>query len=173
MSNDKISTRRRFFVGAGAVLAAPAAVAARGAGQSERGALEARLAALEDERAIRELRLAYARHVNARAFSAAALLFADPADAGLDSKIAALADDAAAGVEIAADRQSAVARGGCVIEIEEPIAGPGCTLVDMARAQGEGVLRHVERRELTQTFVRRGGVWKIERVSLRDPAAPA
>lgn len=167
MSNDKVSTRRRFFLGAGAVLAAPAAVTASAAGgNAGHGALEARLAALEDERAIRELQRAYVRHVNSRA--PAAELFADPACARLDPAPRELVVDAFGEIEIAADRTSAVATCACVVSIAEPIAAPGCTLVDMARAQGEGVLRRTERRILEQTFVRRAGVWKLERAALRD-----
>lgn len=173
MSDEKFSTRRRFFLGAGAVLAAPVAAAAGAAGvTAEHGALEARLAALEDERAIRELQQAYVRHVNAGT-EPAAELFADPARASTDPVIRELAFDTTGDIEIAADRRRAVASCACVVSIDEPIAAPGCTLVDMARAQGEGVLRRTERRTLTQTFVRRGGIWKIEGAALRDAIEPA
>ena len=53
---------------------------------------------------------------------------------------------------------------------EAPIDEPGCTLVQMATAQGEGVVRRSERRMLEQTFVRIDGVWKIDATALRSPA---
>jgi hypothetical protein len=42
---------------------------------------------------------------------------------------------------------------------------PDCTLVEMARAQGEGVLRVALPGVLENTYVRRGGAWKILRVT--------
>lgn len=40
---------------------------------------------------------------------------------------------------------------------------PGCTLVEMARAQGEGCVRHAEARVLEHVCVRREGGWIIVR----------
>jgi hypothetical protein len=143
MSTKDTATRRRFFFGAGAAaLAAPVAFAtsveAGAPVQADVEALAAQLAALEDANAIRSLQREHARRLGAR-------------EAG----------DIA--IEIAADRRTATARTPCVVPVESPIEAPGCTLVDMARAQGEGVLRRDERRVLEQTFVRREGVWQSER----------
>ena len=144
--NTKQTARRRFCFGAGAAaLAAPAAFAASVSGAS-RGAvetLEARLAALEDANAIRELQRGYAAQVSAKEVNDVV-------------------------IQIAPDRRTATARTLCVVQVEAPIEAPGCTLVDMARAQGEGVVRRKERRFLEQTFARRDGVWKIERAELRE-----
>src|SRR5882672_5891068 len=198
---NAVGTRRRFFFGASAVLAAPIALAAIAiqaaahgtnghaadadadpAAAAEREALAARVAALEDANAIRELQRAYVRHVDAGAHAAGARLFAEPARARLDETIHGLAleataDSAAevaadapadfAGLVVTPDRQRAAIHARCVVRIEAPIVAPGCTLVEMARAQGEGVVRRTERSWLDQTFVRQNGVWKIESVAVR------
>ena len=180
MKTNDVATRRRFFFGAGAAaLAAPpiafalAAPDESASDQEARDALAARVAAFEDANAIRELQRAYAKHLNANAQAAAAELFTDPAHARFDATIRELAAAAAgadASIEIAPDRATATARQSCIVRIEAPIEAPGCALVDMARAQGEGVVRYHERRSLEQTFVRRGGVWKIERSAVREPS---
>jgi hypothetical protein len=176
MKTKDVATRRRFVLDAGVALAAPAALGVAAAADAReptaRGPFDARLAALEDTQAVRDLQRAYARHVSAREHAAAAELFAQPARASFDDAVRGLhaetlADDVT--IEIAADRRSAIARAACVVRIEAPIDAPGCTLVEMARAQGEGVVRRSERRVLEQTFVRSGGVWKIDDAALREP----
>jgi hypothetical protein len=171
MNGKDIATRRRFVLGAGAVLAAPVMLAgATGAESQEQR--DARLAALEDANALRELQRAYAHHVNARNYGAAAELFARPALATFDDTIRELSAESSteeAPIEIAADRRTAAARAACVVRIETPIDAPGCTLVDMARAQGEGLVRSTERRVLEHAFVRVDGVWKIESATHREP----
>jgi hypothetical protein len=186
-----VATRRRFFVGAGAaaltapialgalaVGAAPVTVEAHDDGRArEHDEIAARLAALEDANAIRELQRAYARHVGAGAHAAAARLFADPTRAQFDDAIRGVALEGSAtdaAIEIASDRRTAVARTACLVQVVTLIEGPGCTLVEMARAQGEGTVRRNERRSLEQHFVRRDGVWKISSseltAHLREPA---
>jgi hypothetical protein len=149
MKSADFATRRRLFLGAGVVaLATPAALAASNSAATpgdDRRALEARLAALEDTTAIRELHRAHAGRVGARHL-----------------------EDMA--IEVAPDRGMAMARSTCVVTVTSPIEAPGCTLVDMAVAQGEGVVRHDERRVLEQTFVRRDGTWHSESAELREPA---
>ena len=171
MNGKDIATRRRFVLGAGAALAAPVTLAAAGGAGDEPH--DARLTALEDANALRELQRVYARHVNARERAAAAELFASPARAAFDDKVRelrldTLTEDAA--IEIAADRRTATARAACVVHFETPIDAPGCTLVEMARAQGEGLVRSTERRVLEHAFVRVDGVWKIESAALREPS---
>lgn len=171
MSSNNLATRRRFVLEAGAALAAPAALGGA-AVASAREPVDARLAALEDASAIRELQRAYARHVNARDRAGAAALFAQPGRAKLDEAIRELRADLLAGetaIDVAADRRTAAARAACVVQIETPIGAPDCTLVQMAIAQGEGVVRRSERRVLEQTFVRVDGVWKIDATALRAP----
>ena len=164
------ATRRLFL--AGAALSAPivAATAATAGTRGEEGdGLRARLATLEDLAAIREINDGYVRAVNARARHAAARLFEDPARAVLDPGITSLAADPLGepdAIEIAADRATAVARVACVAQTETAIT-PSCPLVEMAREQGEGVVRRAERRVLEIAFVRDDGVWKIAQAHLR------
>ena len=172
MNAKNLPTRRRFVFDAGVALAAPAALGAAAVAEA-REPVDARLAALEDANAIRDLQRAYARHVNHRNHADAAALFAQPGRAKLDETIRGLHADPLAGeieIDVSADRRTATARTACVVQTEAPIDEPGCTLVQMATAQGEGVVRRSERRMLEQTFVRIDGVWKIDATALRSPA---
>jgi hypothetical protein len=168
MTSKAQATRRLFL--AGAALSAP--LAAAGAASASGGAaddLKARLAALEDVGAIRALNAAYLRGVNARVRDEVAALFADPAQAALDPHVARLAAesvDALDAVEVSADRASAMARLACVADTETPIT-PSCPLVEMAREQGEGVVRRSERWTLELDYVRDAEGWKIARAELR------
>jgi hypothetical protein len=169
MKTKPLSTRRKFFLKAGAAMSAPLAfgtAAALPSTDDDANALKARLAMLEDENAIRSLNRAYVKCVNARAHDELAKLFAASSaakpDADIDSLRAELSDEQAA-IEIAADRQTATARIACSVEIATPIEGPGWTLVDMAHQQGDGVLKRTERRVLEQTYVRRNDIWKVAR----------
>jgi hypothetical protein len=54
----------------------------------------------------------------------------------------------------------------CTVEVVTAI-GPTCTLVEMARMQGDGVLRRTEQRRLEGAFVKVDGVWKIARTAFR------
>ena len=164
------SARRGFIWKASAALAAPLAVGAASASAhaTARDASQARLAELEDVNAIRELTRRYVRHVNAGAHEDAAALFAEPARA--DKRFArTLATDPLGGedsIEIAAGGTSATGRLPCTAEIETPIE-PATPLVEMARAQGGGVVRRSERGVLEGTYVKRDGGWQIERLSFR------
>lgn len=160
---------RRLFVrsaGLAAAAAAPIAVASVAAAETDDTAL--RLRRLEDEKAVRALQQAYLTHVNAGAHGEAAKLFADPAVARTDPTLRSLAPmpDASDAIEIAADGQAAVAKVRCLAATETPIEGRG-TLLDMARAQGEGVIRRSEPRLLELAAVRREGGWRIESVLQR------
>jgi hypothetical protein len=173
MKTKPLSTRRKFFLKAGAAMSAPLAfgtAAALRSTDSDAYALQVRLAALEDERAVRRLSQAYIKHVNARAHDDLAQLFADSSaarsDANLGSLRADLSDEQAA-IEIAADRQTATALIPCIVEVATPIDGPGWTLVEMAHRQGDGVIRRAESRILEQTYVRRNDVWKLARSGLK------
>jgi hypothetical protein len=168
MKSKGFSTRRSFLSASAALSAPLALVATHDANSTEdRRTLEARLAALEDSDAIRTLQRAYALGVNARDEAAVARLFANPRAVQLDASICALAADfpGEGNIEIATNREAATARVPCTVRVAAPIEAPGCTLVDMARLQGEGVVRRTERRTLTQLFVREAGAWKLERVT--------
>jgi hypothetical protein len=155
-------TRRSFFGQASAALAAPLAATAALAGESRDGGdVAARLAALEDTNAIRALHQRYARLVTAGAGARAELtaLFADPVRAVVAENVRSLTPDGEVAVTIAADG-TATARVACTVETATPIEPCG-TLVDMARLQGDGVLKRSEQRALESSFVKRDGVWQF------------
>jgi hypothetical protein len=159
--NDK-RTRRKFFIGAGATLAAPlgvtAVLAGYGEGNGERSAL---LAALDDSNAIRVVLQRYVRLVSAGAPAELAELFADPARAAVDASIRSLAADADANIALADG--TATARVPCTVDTATPIESGG-TLVEMARLQGDGVVKSSEKRVLSSSLVKIDGAWKIERL---------
>jgi hypothetical protein len=142
-------TRRSFFGQASLVLAAPlTALAADGRGDD----VTARLAALEDANAIRELLHRYAQRVN------------DGSDAPPALEARSIALDPDPKIEIAAD-DTAAARAHCTVTTVTPIESCG-TLVEMARLQGDGVLKRTERRVLHGRLVKRKGVWQLASVEL-------
>lgn len=141
------STRRSFIQTAGAALSAPLAVAAATVPSSAAPAGDdpnARLAYLEDLDAIRTLNHEFATHLNA-----------SPDSFG-EHEV----------VDIASDRQTATGQLHCRLQIETEI-GPSCPLVEMARQQGGGVVRRTEQGVFELAYVRRDGVWKIERSTYR------
>jgi hypothetical protein len=166
MNTKSISTRRRFFLQASAALSVPLAASTAHAAKAVDSSASARLAALEDENAIRNLQQAYARFVNSGAHEKARGLFVSSSAARIDASVRSLATNGFGehdAIEIAADRRSATARTHCTVGTETAI-GPNCTLVEMAREQGEGVLRRSERRVLVGSYVKVGRSWKIERL---------
>jgi acyl-CoA hydrolase len=173
MTRDTQATRRFFFRQAGAALSAPLALAASLAPEARGEAREAdptRVAELEDARAIVDLHRRYARVVNAGAYEELSKLFAEPASAQVDVTIRALrAEDFGDRdvVEVAADRSTATARIHCTVDTATPIEPDG-TLVEMARQQGEGVLKRSESRVLEHECVRVDGRWRIKRSVFRD-----
>ena len=142
------TTRRKFFGGA-AVLAAPLAATAAVASHD----LAARLAALEDLNAIRSLLQSYAQRVNAGT------------DAAPAANVRSVTLDSDGAIDVAANG-TASARVGCTVETAMPIDGRD-TLVEMARLQGDGVVKRSERRVLVSAFVKRGGIWTVEHTGLK------
>ena len=142
------TTRRKFFGGA-AMLAAPLAAGAAVASDD----LAARLAALEDANAIRALLRDWARGVVAGTAAA-------PTE-----NIYGFALDADVSITVA-DNGTATASVACVVETATPIDGNE-TLVEMARLQGDGIVRRVERRVLHGSFVKRDGSWHFASTELR------
>ena len=140
------TTRRKFFGGA-ALLAAPLA-----AGAAAGDDLAARLAALEDANTIRAVLRGWARDVSIGKLTAPV------------ANICSLKLDADPAISVAANG-TATARVNCSVETATPIDGNE-TIVEMARQQGDGVIRHSERRVLTGTFVKHGGIWVLERTEL-------
>jgi hypothetical protein len=148
------------------VLSVPLAVAASrvAAGGDADAALKLRLAELDDVDAIRGLNRDYARYINAQTHDKAAALFLDPSRSEIDPAVSGLAardlgeHDV---IELAPGGKTARAELYCLVATETAI-GPTCTLVEMARLQGEGVIRRTEPRVLENRYVKSGGVWKIE-----------
>jgi hypothetical protein len=96
-------------------------------------------------------------------------LFTDPARAVVDASVRQLLPSGFGEqerIEVAADGQSARATIRCAVQSEKEI-GPNCTLVQMARQQGEGLLRQTEQRVLESEYRRQGGVWKIAKSVFR------
>jgi hypothetical protein len=169
MSRTDATTRRSFMRTAGAAMSAPLAVAAPAAASAAPPVdpLAARLSRLEDGEAIRSLWQGFVRHLSGDARALAALFDGDiDVRAGLGdgpslTAIQAIGEDV---IEISPDRRTAVARVPCTVMIETPI-GPSCPLVEMARAQGGGVLARSEAGTFEHACVRRDGVWRIRRAT--------
>jgi hypothetical protein len=142
------TTRRKFFGGA-AALAAPLAAGTAVASDD----LAARLAVLEDSSAIHALLLNWARDLNAGKIAAPA------------ANVRSLTLDADAAIAVDANG-TATARVPCTVETATPIDGNE-TLVEMARQQGDGVVRRAERLALHGTFVKRDGFWHVAKAELR------
>jgi hypothetical protein len=140
------TTRRRFFGGA-AILAAPLS-----AGAAAGDDLTARLAALEDANTIRAVLQGWAQNVSAGKLR------------GPAANIRSLKLDSDLSVSVAANG-TATARVPCLVETATPIDGDE-TLVEMARQQGDGVVRRSERLVLAGTLVKHGGIWILERTEL-------
>jgi hypothetical protein len=147
--NDR-RTRRSFFSQASVALAAPMTALAA---DTEGDDMAARLAALEDENAVRALLHRYALRVNDRLDSPPT---PDVCSISLDSDLA---------IEVATDG-TAAARAHCTVTTAKPIESCG-TLVEMARLQGDGVVKLTERRVLHGRLVKQQGVWQLENAELR------
>ena len=162
--------RRRFVWKAGTALAAPAAIAApaeNAAALSDAAALKTRLALFEQQNAIRAVLRAYVRHVNGAEDGAQlSSVCVNPAAVRLPGVRTLTPDPHAADdvIEVAENGLTATARLQYAAETERPIE-PACPLVEMARAQGGGVLRQGERGVLEGSFVKVNGAWKIATVA--------
>jgi hypothetical protein len=168
MSTKTPTSRRGFFGKASAALVAPLAATQAFAAEPARSDLSARVMELEDVNAIRALQRTYARLVNAGARGELAALFAEPHAAHVEPDVRAITGDGFDErdvVELGSDG-TATACLHCTVEVVTTI-GPTCTLVEMARMQGDGVLRRTEQRRLESAFVKVGGVWKIARTAFR------
>ncbi len=167
MGTKTTATRRNFFGRASAALVAPLAVTQAFAAEPA-GDLSARVMELEDVNAIRALQRTYARLVNADARGELAALFADPKTALVEPDVRTITGDGFDErdvVELGSDG-TATACLHCTVEVATAI-GPTCTLVEMARMQGDGVLRRIEQRRLEGSYVKIDGVWKIARTAFR------
>lgn len=153
MITKPAASRRTFFGKAGAALLAPLAATRALAGEQPGDDLAKRLAALEDADAIRGLLQRHVQSVNAGTSAAP------------DAHVRALNLDSEIAIEVLGDG-TATAKVGCSVATATPIVG-GDTLVEMARLQGDGVLKRHERRVLVGSLAKRRGMWQIERLELR------
>ena len=151
---DKQTTSRRSFLKAGAIVAAPLAVAA----PVSAFAADERLTRLEDERAIGALQRKFLRHLNGTDDCGEFIASSDTVDLGEGLRAIATADEAE--LELATDGRSAAARCACRVEREAEFAGDS-TLEQMARFQGHGSHRFAEERVLAMAFVKESDGWRI------------
>jgi hypothetical protein len=157
-------TRRSFFGSAGAALAAPlAATVAFGGERGGKTFVVGRRELLEDMNAIRTLQLKFARLAGAGKDKALVALFADAGCVSVDSHVRCVVVDGDDSIQVLSDG-TATARVPCIVTTATPIEPCG-TLVEMARLQGDGFITRSERRVLESSYVKRDGVWKIERVT--------
>ena len=155
MSEKMTSTRRTFLKGS-AMVAAPLAVATPVAALADDG-LKGRLARLEDEKAIRAAHQAFLRQVNLAGGH-------DKLDASVRT-IAADHSGEAEVIEVAADGKRATGRFACTVEMESELPKDG-TLGQMAHAQGNGSVRHAERRVLATAYRKTKNGWVIDKAVL-------
>ena len=160
--NDRKATRRNFVLRAGAAVAAPVALVsdATGGVQSSVG-LQARIAELEDADALRRLTGEFIALVNegkdSHALLNAVMVEIETGDF-----------DSLATSRIRADRQYAEVCLPCKVATHEAIDAPDSGLVDMARLQGEGVVRQERRQELWLRFSRTVSGWIVTDAELED-----
>lgn len=159
MSENTISTDRRSFLKAGAIVAAPLAAAAPVAALAADDS-RARLARMEDERAIEGLHRKFLRHLNGAGDCNEFIASSDAVRLGHGMR--SIAEDMGheATLELAEDGRSATARCACCVEREVEFTGD-TTIERMARFQGQGSHRHQEQRVLTTEFVKAESGWRI------------
>jgi hypothetical protein len=165
--NKNAATRRNFFVKAGTALALPLAAGAATTDLVTRE--DPPLGTLDPVKSIRRLQQALAREIN-DATGLTSELFAGgkvPAElAGVTRLLPADFGEHDA-VEIATDGRTARATVHCAVETQVPIAAEG-TLIEMARAQGEGFVRTTACRVLDMVCVRAGETWKIKAFAMHE-----
>ncbi len=158
MKNERSATRRNFFVKAGAALSLPLAAGASSKDQ---------VGAIDHVKSVRQLQQALARSINDATGHAAELFVTGGLPAELSGVTRLMPADFGEqdAIEIAADSLTAHATLHCAVETQVPIAAEG-TLIEMARAQGEGFVRSTTRRMLELVCVRERGNWKIETLQM-------
>lgn len=72
-------------------------------------------------------------------------------------------------IEVAADRKAAAGRFAYSIQVGTPISGES-SLVDMARLQGQGIVKSWEGGVYEMAYVKEGDAWKIKRIDFRTTA---
>ena len=164
MSTESTSSRRSFLKG-GAIAAAPLAACVPAAAMAE-SEHKARAQRLQDEADIRALHQAWLRKVATS--SDAAALFADQKAARLPEAVRCVAADHAGEgdrIDVAANGQRAAGRFATLVELETELPRDS-TLAQMAHAQGGGVVRTVERRAMSASYIKVDGAWTIATLEL-------
>ncbi len=120
-------------------------------------------------KSIRQLQQALAREINDASGRGAELFAAGKLPAELVGVTRLLPADFGEhnAVEIDTDGLTARATLHCTVETQVPIAAEG-TLVEMARAQGEGFVRAAACKVLAMVCVRERGTWKIKTLAMHD-----
>ena len=177
MTDTNNATRRKFFVKAGTALSLPLAAAASAAEPLTAGGVPT--GPRDAVTPVRQLKQALARELNAAresngGSSAAELFTAGKLPAALAGVTRLLPTDfgESDALEIAADGLTAAAAFYYAVETSVPIAAEG-TLIEMARAQGEGFVRTTVYRTLDLVCVCERGTWKIEALAIRESSGPA
>ena len=155
--SDKTSTRRGFFLKAGAAISAPAAFTVSVPATADTSSkLELRIADLEDANALRRLSAEFISRINAGVDTGVVFRSAV-------AEIAAEDFDNHAIVDISDDRRQASLRITCTVGFDVPIEAPGSVLVEMAQLQGEGSLRQMRAQILELSCARAQSGWTITR----------
>jgi hypothetical protein len=167
MTNKKVATRRKFFLKAGTALSLPLAAGASAIEPVMAG--DARPDATGHITSIRRLQQVLAREIGDASGRGADLFVAGKLPASLAGVTRLLPADFGEhdAVEIAVDGLAAHATLRCAVETQIPIAAEG-TLIEMARAQGEGFVRSTAFRMLDMVCVRERGTWKIKTLAMRE-----
>ena len=165
MSADTTSSRRSFLK-SGAIAAAPLAVAVPAAALAAEDH-RARARRLQDEAEIAALQQAWLRKLATGADASA--LFVDARASRLPAGVQGVSADHAGApdrIEVAADGLSAAGRFAVQVDLRTELPRD-TTLGQMAHLQGNGVVRHAERRTLHTSYVKQAGAWAIAKLELR------
>jgi hypothetical protein len=161
--------------------------------------LSDRIGSLEDAETIRKMHQAYQSRLDQGLYEEVADLFADDAEvvyngglfAGKEGIRRLYCDHFASGltgrkiepapgfgsdpaqqrdvIEVASDRKSAVGRFPYSMQVGTPMTG-NSSLVDMARLQGEGIVKWWESGIQEAAYVKSGNTWKIRKLEYRTAA---
>ncbi len=156
------ATRRRFFLSAGAAVAAPTALVPDTISANTSSIdLHARIEALEDAEMLRRLVSEFAALVNSSGDTNellnAAVVEIEPGDY-----------DTQAAIRFSPDRRAAEISVPCSVATHEPIDAPESGLADMARLHGGGFVREEHRQQLMLQAGRTESGWAVTRATLVD-----
>lgn len=157
---------RRRFLKAGGLLSGPLALGAMSGAAG--GTPSTELARLEALAEIRELQQRLSQSLEDQHAQSLAGLFIDGADAailGNVRRLAAVGFGERDAIELGPAMDTASVTLPCMVDFERVIDGDS-TLIDMARQQGDGVLRRSEQRLLEADVIRRDGAWRFARLEL-------